>query len=315
VITEAPDLPWRLLYVVDGNLWETDGTTAVQVTEAGSMWQPAFGDSGIAFVQRSRNASDIWLATGDTAARPLTHDASSSASLSHWATQPVFVPGKQSMYVLGDFNKSNTGVGDLAVWELNLQGEIIGQVTRPPAYAGGDQDVTVNPTDPRQLIFTRYSYAGTQLSEQLQWLNVTSGGSAVPLTRDNQASRQASYSPDGTQIAFVQAGPGQEEDLYVARVDVSGNQPELTNVQEVARGVIANPTWTPDGTGLAYVALTGAQFQVWALDIRTDSHGTLTISQPRQMTHGPEVDASSRPLLLTVGQANQLKDWLAQSGS
>jgi len=306
----AAGVPWSFLYVISGDIWEISLGEATQLTQNGQLGQPALGDSGLGFIERQRNTSDLWLAAPGGPPEPITRDASTIISQNRWASQPVFLPGRQRAYILGDFNKTTTGVGDLAVWELSLADGAVVQITRPPGYGGGDQDVTVNPHNPQQIIFTRYGYAGNQLVEQLQWLDVA-GDTAVPLTQADQPARQASYSPDGTKVAFVQGGDGSHENLYVGSLTVTRGQPQLDGVREVATGVIANPVWTPDGNGLAYIALTNEQFQLWFVDIRRAGDGTEAFGQPRQITTGASVDATSRPVNLTRAQADEVRQWLA----
>jgi hypothetical protein len=304
--------PWSLVYVVDGDLWErtTDGPR--QLTHDGHIGQPAVGEDGLAFVIRSSNASDIWLASADGPPRAITRDIAPSVGQNHWATQPTFLAGSQRLYVLGDFNKSSTGVGDLALWELGFDLAPPVQITRPPQYAGGDQDASVDPQDPRQIVFTRYAYAGSQLVEQLQWLDV-GANKLVALTAPEQPARQPSYSPDGTALAFVQRSGDAQEALYLAHIQLVDAMPELDEMQQVATGVIANPAWCPDASSLIYIGMAGEQFQVWSVDVQRDADGAQMFGKPRQMTTGPSVDASSRPVCIAPELADQVRQWLATS--
>lgn len=304
---------WSFLYVIGGDLWMADGSSQFQLTQGAQIGQPAFRDDTLAFVQRDRNASDIWLASADTPPRPITQNTSTVISQNHWATQPVFIPGKQQLFVLGDFNKDSTGPGNLAVWELSLQEKSVVQITRPPAYAGGDQDITVNPEDPRQIVFTRYAYNSTRLIEQLQWMDVTSKG-LVALGQPDTPSRQASYSPDGSSIAFVQAGQGTAQDLWVAGLQVLTDGPQLVDSRLVVTGLIANPVWSPDGNELAYIGLAKDQFQLWTVTVNRNSSGGIeSFGQPTQITSGPPVDAMSRPVYLTREQSLRVRDWLTMA--
>jgi hypothetical protein len=306
--TEDPNRPsW--LYVVDGNIWVAGGSTPRQLTGDGSVGQPALGDDRLAFVERTRNASEVWLASGDGPPRLITRTSAQTASQSHWASQPVFVPGRQRLYVVGDFNKASTGPGDLAVWEVSLDQAAPIQITSPPAYSGGDQDVTVDPQDARQVIFTRYAYVGSQLVEQLQWLDVAND-KLVALTGPDQSARQASYSPDAREVAFVQQGAGSQQNLYVADVDTSDGPTKLVDPRAVATGMIANPVWTPDGAALGYLALTANGFQLWSVDVQRDASGAETFGTPRQLTNGASVDATSRPIFLTLQQVDAVRQWL-----
>lgn len=299
------------LFVANGNLWEIGGGDPVQLTSQGNVSQPALGADRLVFVSRSRNGSDLWQASADGPPQPITHDLASSPDQSHWASQPVFLPDRSRMYVLGDFNKSSTGAGDLAIWELGFGKEAPVQITTPQAYAGGDQDITVNPEDPGQIVFTRYEYAGAQLVEELEWLNVPDS-IPVALTQPDQSARQASFATDGKTLAFVQHDATNQENLYVADIGPSSAQagPQLEDPRQVASGVIANPIWTPDGSMLAYLALTDNGFQLFAMDIQLAADGTQTFGDPRQITRGSGLDATSRPVWLSADQAEQVRQWL-----
>jgi Tol biopolymer transport system component len=172
--------------------------------------------------------------------------------------------------------------------------------------------VTFNPQNPQQIIFTRYAYVGTQLVEQLQWLDVSTETAVVPLTPPEQPARQASYSPDGAEVAYVQHGDGSAEDLYVAQVQVANASAQLNNARRVATGLIAQPLWSSDGGSLYYIALTNEQFQIWSLTVQRDVDGAETFGRPHQVTTGGSVDATSRPVYMTREQADLVRKWLAE---
>jgi Tol biopolymer transport system component len=307
-----PARGWSFLYVIGGDLWVTGGGGQSQLTQGAQISHPALTDDSVAFVERQRNASDIWLASADAPLRPVTQNVSPIVSQNHWGSQPVFLPGGQRLYVVGDFNKSSTGPGNLAIWELTLQESAVLQITQPPEYAGGDQDITVDPVNPRQIVFTRYAYAGSRLVEQLQWMDVRADA-PVALTPPDQPSRQANYSPDGTALAFIQSGHGTIQDLWIGRIQVGNDGPHLDNVRQAATGVLANPVWSPDGAELAYIALTRDQFQLWTLRVQRDASGAIIgFGQPQQVTSGPGIDATSRPVFMTSEQAARVRDWLSR---
>jgi Tol biopolymer transport system component len=174
--------------------------------------------------------------------------------------------------------------------------------------------VTVDPQNARQIIFTRYAYVGSQLTEQLQWLDV-SNDKLVALTGADQSARQANFSPDSREIAFVQRGPGSEEDLYVAGLDTTDGHARLVDPREVATGMIANPVWSPEGSTLAYIALSANGFQLWSVDVRRDAGGGETFGVPRQLTRGTSIDATSRPIYLTQQKVDEIRQWLPTAPS
>jgi len=308
---------WQLLYVVSGDLWETNGSQATQLTHNGHLGQPTLASQSqsqseaqsLIYVEREKNYSDLWLVDANHPARPITHDSSPIIEQNHWAAQPVFIPDSQRLLFLSDHNKESTGVGDLAVWELDLQQGTFTQITHPPAYTGGDQDISVNPKNGREIVFTRYVYGDSgQLTEELAWLDLGTN-IAVALTASEHPSRQASFSPDGHQLAFVQT-VGQAENLFVSQIDRSASKPRLVGAQSVATGMIAEPIWRPDGKEIAYIGLVNRHFQLFTVSVDRSTDGKETFGRPQQVTNGSGLDATSRPVWLTSSEARSLPEWL-----
>jgi Tol biopolymer transport system component len=300
---------WWILYAANGDLWETNGSRELQLTHDGSLTQPSASAEMLVYVRRTANASDIWLANATTAARSVTHNSSQIVTENHWSAQPVIEADGAHILMLSDRDKSTTGVGDLAVWELDLQQTSMRQLTHPPEYTGGDQDPTPSPVDARQLIYTRYRYDDQgQLVEELDWLDVGIG-QPVALTPPDKASRQATFAPLGDTIAFTQTS-GSLENLYVAQLDMTTERPRLIDVRQIATGVIAQPVWRPDGAALAYLALVDRKFQLFTLSVERGADGRTQYGQPHQFGVGGGMDATARPVWLTDDQANDVREWL-----
>jgi hypothetical protein len=305
--TTASSAAKWLLFAAKGDLWETNGERTKQLTHNGHLSQPSLVDDALVYVERQKNYSDLWFVQAGAAPRRLTHGASPDVSANHWVAQPVLLPDSRGIDVLSDQNKDTTGVGDLAIWQLDLATESLRQMTHPPPYTGGDQDVAIDPHEPGTIVFTRYIYAANgQLIEQLTWLEAGSD-QTVALTTPDHPARQASFAPDGTGLAFVQTD-GQVDGLYVGRLET--DPPRLLDVQQVATGTNAQPVWSPDGNALAYVALTNHQFDLWVRSISRGTNGTFTLGAPHQLTKGQEVDPESRPVWLTDAIAADLPHWL-----
>ena len=306
----------QFLYAANGDLWETASNRATQLTRVGHLTQPAVGPHDLVFVDREKSYSDVWQVDA-AAARRVTHDGAAIVEQAHWAVEPTYVPGADHLYLLSDHDKSATGPGDLAIWDLDLKDRSFHQVTHPPPYTGGDANVAINPHDAQQIIFTRYTYGENgQLAEQLIWLDLRTKN-PVELTPAEHPSRQAAFAPDGAHLAFIQT-TGTEENLFVADFAVANGQAQLANAQGVASGTIAQPTWSPDGGALAYLALTDGQFQLWTISIERGSGGHLATGHPVQVTHGPGLDATSRPIWLTDDQVASIQAWagrLSQLGA
>ena len=77
------------------------------------------------------------------------------------------------------------------------------------------------------------------------WSIPLSGGTAERLTSGAAWDSEPRFSPDGTQIAFVSAGGGNEQ-LWV--MDADGSNPVQLTQEESAR--VTDPVWDPDGPWL-----------------------------------------------------------------
>jgi uncharacterized protein YjdB len=101
------------------------------------------------------------------------------------------------------------------------------------------------------------------------------------LSQDSIGSEtQGTYSPDGSQIAYVADRDGNAE-IYVMYADGAGRR-RLTNTKATE----ASPVWTPDGSHLVYasnaVGTTTGTFHIWIMS----ADG----SDQRPLTTGPQSD-------------------------
>lgn len=79
------------------------------------------------------------------------------------------------------------------------------------------------------------------------------GGRTVPFLVGGPARTSPAVSPDGRRVAYAQANPNGETDLWVAPVDGSTAPVRLTTLT----GSETDPAWSPTGTTLAFSRITG----------------------------------------------------------
>ena len=93
-----------------------------------------------------------------------------------------------------------------------------------------------------------------------------------PVVVLDDGATDPSYSPDGSQLVYV-AKSGQSKQLFVA--DFLGREPR--QVTQFTSGEINGPTWSPDGTMLAFAAtLDAATYEIYT--IKTDGSALTRIT-------------------------------------
>ena len=106
-------------------------------------------------------------------------------------------------------------------------------------------------------------------------------GSKVQLTSSNLDNYQSEWSSDGSQVVYVRSTADPVlNDIYVASADGSNPQPV---VQAVRLG--ANPTWSPDGSQIAYTENLGT---IHVVDADGSNKRTLVGADPNGTDFGAD---------------------------
>jgi len=118
-----------------------------------------------------------------------------------------------------------------------------------------------------------------------------------------------SYSPDGTQIAFISGRSGSPQ-VYIMDADGSNVQ-LLTPYKAGVRSYRASPDWSPDGRAVAYEQQNG-NFQIWMVDVRD--------RVPKQLTNeGENEDPSWAPdgrhIVFTSTRSGDKQLWILDTES
>jgi TolB protein len=294
VTSADANLPGRLLFVKNGDLWLWQGDTGRQLTTQGNLSHPAWSPDGtrIACVQRDASFGDIVLmsATGGEQL-PLTTNGSNAPPTSYdriysslWAFYPAFSPDGSEIVFASQFGSP---FGSPAA-EYNLSLYTI------PAAAGGNK-TQLYASDEGHVGRSAFAPDGTLA------FAYTPGGDAAPqIMRYNRESNTAepfpgapeqsydpSFSPDGRRLAFA-ARDGANTDIFAVST-AGGGAIRLTTL-----GSARAPAFSPDGTLLAFLALSpdSAQFDLWVVDLTPEADG-LRVGEPRQVTKGMGIDADS----------------------
>jgi WD40-like Beta Propeller Repeat len=127
-------------------------------------------------------------------------------------------------------------------------------------YAGGDSEPI--PLASGSVVFVRYAYTGPNIGSGLMLLR-QARGTPVPLTAAADHCDEPAVSPNGTRVAMVCSYGKQATSLEVAAFDGTSLGPRQVLVSGVQA---AQPTWSPDGSQLLYLAPVGmtGHFQLWS---------------------------------------------------
>lgn len=160
--------------------------------------------------------------------------------------------------------------------------------------------------------------AYTTLPEGTLWRSKTDGSDSLQLTFPPTQAGLSSWSPDDSEIAFMATTPGKPWQIFVIPA-AGGAAQQLTEGEHNH----ADPSWSPDGTSLAFGTLTlseagSSAMSILRLDLKTRQTTTLPGSEgtfsPRWSPDGryiAAVSADSQKLLLldtTTGKWTQIAD-------
>ncbi len=105
--------------------------------------------------------------------------------------------------------------------------------------------------------------------------DMTPGREPRPVITDPGAQAAPALSPDGSWLAFVERGD------QTSRVVVLTRFPDAVGRWQISENYGAEIKWTPDGAGIAYVAIDGS---IEVVDVKLK--GTVQIGRPRRLVAG-----------------------------
>ena len=263
-------LPGTLYLEQSGALYSLRAGKFKQLTQENGWMQPSLFPDGsqLMVVKRDANYSDVYTMTllGAPEAQ-LTNNIQPKYSRdigdNHWAFYPRLSPNGKSLFIAFDSPKFGYEV-DMSIWAMPYPGNMSQARlwTYHSLYTGGD--VQPLPLASGGLIYTSYDYGtDSKLTAYLTYTNRAVGLSRAITDPDADCS-QASLSPDGKQLAMICTDKKQQSSIYVGSWDGANLGP----LKQVTSGqLVAQPTWAPDGSGIAYFApaVSGGAFQLWWL--------------------------------------------------
>jgi len=270
---QAPSLPGTLYLSQEGAIYSLSAGRFHQLTSESGWTQPSISPNGdIVAVKRSAYYSDLYVLNPfGTVKRRITNNSqprNSDTGLYHWVFYPRVSADGRTIWLAYDKPKFAYDVV-LSIWSMPYSGSLSqGRLWGNAAdYTGGD----VQPVPVRGgVLYTKYDYA-SRYSANLEsrlvgMLFITNGSSpGRQLTNPAEDCRDPAISPDGTKVAMICTYMKQISYLTIA----SWNGSKLGVRQTIlSNQIVAQPTWAPDGSGIAYLAPGAGQsgpFQLWWL--------------------------------------------------
>jgi DNA-binding beta-propeller fold protein YncE len=166
--------------------------------------------------------------------------------------------------------------------------------TRGVLLAGGVGAATVTARTPwgtaagtrvfvtEPLLLSVWRGAGADLAQ----LRGDGAGTALPLLADGALNVQATWSPDGTRLAFA-GMQGGNVDIYVMDAD-GQNLTRLTEAIEADQ----EPVWSPDGGTIAFTALRAGTSHIWAMN--ADGTGARALTAGLGLNSSPAFSPDGR---------------------
>ncbi len=282
--TPTPALPaadfevkGRIYFVQGDHIWRWSGGSAQQFSKDAKYESPRLSPDGrsLAAVQMGTNHSDLVLLNSNgQRTKQLTDNWShTSVQDSAWARSPAWSPDGKSIAFVSDLRRY-----DMSIWQVPADGGTARLIFGFVVGSGGGDTPTWSP-DGKKLAFTGTAGEVTQIYiidlVTGQWRTITN----LP-----DGAYDPAWSPSGDYVAYV-AREGRDHNIWIARPDGSGAR------RVIAGGLNRAPTWSANDDLLTYLRLEGAGFDLFAA--RVFNSGKLAISQPRRLTNGMNIVASS----------------------
>jgi hypothetical protein len=269
---EALVLPGTLYLTQSGALYSVSAGRFHQLTPEAGWTQPSISIDPTILLAVQQNAlySNVFeLTRFGRVIRQLTDNAAPRAiqdlGANHWSFFPRESADGQTLWMTYDGLKC-VGCYDLslAVWSMPFGGSISQAKawTDGGYYTGGD--IQPIPMPHGGVVYTKYNYGPDgKLIGQL-WFTNRAGSYGRPLTDPSVDCRTPSLSPDGTEFAMVCTYEKQVSYLTISKWTGETLGP-LQSI--VTNQLVAQPTWAPDGSGIAYLApgAPDGPFQLWWL--------------------------------------------------
>jgi hypothetical protein len=275
---QAFSLGGKLYLAQSGAIYSLSAGRFHQLTPEAGWSQPSLYPDGsnLLAVKTGAYWSDVYVLNPfGSPVRQVTNNQSRfgmrDPSLDHWSFYPRLSPDGGTLWMTYDGLKCD-GCYDVspAVYSMPFGGTIrqARAWTDGGYYTGGDQQPL--PLSSSAVVYTRFDFASnidSNLDDKLVgmlWYTNRPNAVGRRLTGPAEDCREPALSPDGTQMAMICTYEKQVSYLTIASWNGSSLGARRTLISDQ---LVAQPTWAPDGSGIAYLAPgePSGPFQLWFL--------------------------------------------------
>jgi hypothetical protein len=265
-------LPGTLYLSQSGAIYSLSVGRYHQLTNEDGWTQPSLYPDGsyLLAVRRQAFFADVYvLGRFGQVVRQVTNNTAPPRSYdtthdSHWSFYPRLSPDGNTLWMSYDSPKFGYDV-PFSIWAMPINGSLRqGRLwTNAIDYTGGD--VEPIPLRGGGIMYTKYSYGpdGNLVGQLWHTTHATPYGvEGRALTSPGEDCQEPSLSPDGTQVAMICTYEKQIARLEIASWNGSSLGPRRDVIDQQ---VVAQPTWAPDGSGIAFLSPGGPDqlFQLW----------------------------------------------------
>jgi TolB protein len=128
------------------------------------------------------------------------------------------------------------------------------------------------PGDVGNIAFSRFTKGQSDI-----WIVDPATGDTTRVTNTKRSEAMPDWNAAGTRLAYSRCGPGEFSNCEIWTANADGSDPvRLTSTQDVQE---TWPTWSPDGTKIAYTSNAEDPFQdVWVMDADGTDQTRLTVN-------------------------------------